>query len=559
MCLSLSSLCYASLTQGGRNMHSSKEVLIQKAKEASLIYDDLVKRYQIAEVKTEFVADEERAKLFRGLVSRPNPHGFPDAPVIRGKRKEGVGKIFAPEIIKQTAAIAGVLSAIQALALEIGKERDLSYPDAKVTCDVAFSGMQALRLYFTDYHGKTFRKRRDQSGISVDNALNGSFYKYRAKDGRLISFHVYYESQLAKLVKALGLKKDYWKYNLFSLPFDRNEVKNRCLKDNATDLEDLSFSCGACGCMLRTRDEWESSEVGSAVKKMPLLKEEKVSESKVKDYGEADLRKGPLSGMKVLDLTHIIAGSCCSRLLAELGADVLLVRRGIFNVQEQAMLELDGWAGKNSIQLDFNIPEDLKRVKELVQEADIITYSYQRGCLDHFGLSEADIRKLNPNIIFANLNCFSDDVWQERPGWAPCAEDITGLSVRNGSVEKPVNLNGVPLDYFPGMILALGTLLAIRDKLSKGGGYRVMTSLTRGAQYLHEVTDLIEKNPEYHSSYSTIVEKTAEQVWELPYRYTHVVATGDYVGFLAPGAVSSAFGFRDENQDFLDGRKGFRN
>lgn len=223
------------------------------------------------------------------------------------------------------------------------------------------------------------------------------------------------------------------------------------------------------------------------------------------------------------------------------------------------MLELDGWAGKNSIQLDFNIPEDLKRVKELVQEADIITYSYQRGCLDHFGLSEADIRKLNPNIIFANLNCFSDDVWQERPGWAPCAEDITGLSVRNGSVEKPVNLNGVPLDYFPGMILALGTLLAIRDKLSKGGGYRVMTSLTRGAQYLHEVTDLIEKNPEYHSSHSTIVEKTAEQVWELPYRYTHVVATGDYVGFLAPGAVSSAFGFRDENQDFLDGRKGFRN
>ncbi|MFR5783352.1 MAG: CoA transferase, partial [Oscillospiraceae bacterium] len=107
--------------------------------------------------------------------------------------------------------------------------------------------------------------------------------------------------------------------------------------------------------------------------------------------------------------------------------------------------------------------------------------------------SEADIRALNPNVIYANLNCFSDTVWKERPGWAPCAEDITGLSVRNGSLEQPKNLNGVPLDYFPGFILALGTLRAIAQRLKEGGGYKVTTSLTRGAQYLHECADLCER------------------------------------------------------------------
>ena len=138
-----------------------------------------------------------------------------------------------------------------------------------------------------------------------------------------------------------------------------------------------------------------------------------------------------------------------------------MIRRGRYVEQEQAMLEFDGWAGKQSIQLDFNIPEQLERAKQLIKEADVITYSYQNGALDKFGLSEKDIRALNPNVIYSNLMCFSDTVWKDRPGWAPLAEDITGLSVRNGSLEKPVNLNGVPLDYFPGFILALGTLLTI--------------------------------------------------------------------------------------------------
>lgn len=61
----------------------------------------------------------------------------------------------------------------------------------------------------------------------------------------------------------------------------------------------------------------------------------------------------------------------------------------------------------------------------LNKKANVITYSYQDGCFDKFGLSEEEIRKINPNVIYANLMCFFDTVWKDRPDWVPLAEDIT--------------------------------------------------------------------------------------------------------------------------------------
>lgn len=216
------------------------------------------------------------------------------------------------------------------------------------------------------------------------------------------------------------------------------------------------------------------------------------------------------------------------------------------------MLEFDGWAGKQSIQLDFNIPEQLERCKELIKQADVVTYSYQNGTLDKFGLSEDDIRKLNPTVIYANLMCFSDSVWKQRPGWAPCAEDITGLSVRNGTLENPVNLNGVPLDYFPGFILALGTLQAIARRIKEGGGYKVTTSLTRGAQYLHECADLIEQGGSGGQN-SSVVNKCNEPQWESTLQYVADCAIGGKAGFPAPATVNTVYPLNIRNLRFTDG------
>ena len=533
-----------------------KGVLRRKAHDAQLIYEDLLDRTGMDGLPVTFVADENRHAMLSRACCTANPFPFPLNFVLTKLRIPAVRKLFEDEIIPQTAAIAAVLTACSAAATEIGALRGADTAHAQVRCDLVFSGLQAIRLYMSDHrHCKEFTKSRIQSAIRVNNALNGSMHKFRAKDGRDVSFHVYYQSQQERLVKALGLKKKSEEYGFFSLKKDMKEIAASVASRDAMELEDLSFDCGACGCMIRSREEWEASEVGKAVVAMPLIRTEKQAEAEAPDWGRPNAR-GPLSGIRVLDLTHIIAGPACSRILAEYGADVLLVRRGDFRHQEQAMLEFDGWAGKHSIQLDFNVPEQLERAKQLIREADVVTYSYQNGCMDKFGLSEADIRALNPSVIYANLMCFSDTVWKDRPGWAPCAEDITGLSVRNGSLEAPKNLNGVPLDYFPGFILALGTLRAIAKRMKEGGGYKVTTSLTRGAQYLHECADLCEDAGTVPQE-SSVAVRSKDKVWDSLYQYVKGCATGGECGFTSPPVINTAFPANEEDLVFTDGNTGW--
>ena len=532
---------------------TTADVLTEKAKKAQVIYEDLAKKFGIEpKYKTEFLVDPTVEKVFKKnyLAENPFPHFIK---FVLGKlRKKAVNKLFEEEKVLQTPVVAAVLALCAQVATEIGAIRGDKTDGAVISSDIAFAGLQAIRLYLANHTEVKFKKRRLESAINVDNAFNGSFYKYKTKDGRYISFHVYYQSQQEKLAKALGTKKPSEDFTLLSTGRDRKYLQSLVSKYDAAELEELAFSCGACASVLRTREEWEESEVGRAVNAMPLVNIEKVGASEKPDFGKPTVR-GPLSGIKVLDLTHIIAGPACSRILAEYGADVLLVRRGKFVEQEQAMLELDGWAGKNSVQLDFKEPEQLEKCKQLIREADIITYSYQNGCLDKFGLSEADIRALNPNVIYSNLFCFSDTVWKERPGWAPCAEDITGLSTRNGSAENPVNLNGVPLDYIPGFFLALGTLCALKKRIVDGTASKVTTSLTRGACYLHEATDLCESVPSV---------ETKTEVLNKPFAYprvrvyAHSPSLG-LIGFPSPATYNTAYPDPVMNMRFEDGRDGF--
>lgn len=532
------------------------KILKDKAVDAQIIYDYLAKEFDIdPKVPVRFIANEQSEKILKTNYLAENPFPNVIAIVLAKLRKKAVDRLFIEEKVLQTPVIAAVLSLCANVASDIGKLRGDDLSSSSIDCDIAFAGLQAIRLYMANYTDKKFKKARLASALRVDNAINGSFYKYKTKDNRYVSFHTYYQSQQEKLVKALKLEKESKKFTLLSTNKDRKYLSKVIAQYNAIDLENLAFDCGACGCVLRSKEEWLSTDVGKAVNEMPLIRFKEYDGTKMNL--PSDLTKGPLSGIKVLDLTHIIAGPACSRILAEYGADVLLVRRGKFLDQEQAMLELDGWAGKDSIQLDLNIKEDLEKMKELIKEADVITYSYQNGCFDKFGLSLDEIRKINPNIIYSNLMCFSDTVWKERPGWAPLAEDITGLSVRNGTKENPVNLNGVPLDYIPGFILALGTLIAIKKNLETGKVYDVTTSLTKGAMFLHEATDLCDKKDNNPSNKTEIVYDDKSHVFTVPRVYVDTKAIGK-VGFPTYAIYHSKYNKTLDNMSFSDGNTDFK-
>lgn len=535
---------------------TTEEILLKKAEDAQRVYDYLA---DLLNIKTllpvTFIADKNAEKELKRNYLAENPFPHVIAFALAKLRKAGVEKLFKEEKVLQTPVVAAVLSLCSEVASEIGELRGDKIEGERIYTDISYAGMQAIRLYMANYTGnREFKKSRLASAIRVDNAINGSFYKYETKDGRYISFHTYYQSQQKKLVEELKLKKPSEKFTLMSTKGDIKYLKGVVKELNSFELEERAFDCGACACVLRSREEWEASEVGKAVKEMPLIRFNDVKKHKF-NFGK-DLSRGPLTGVRVLDLTHIIAGPACSRVLAEYGADVLMVRRGNYLNQEQAMLELDGWAGKDSIQLDLNKPEQLKRMKQLIKEAHVITYSYQNGCFDKFGLSLEEIRKINPNVIYSNLMCFSDTVWKDRPGWAPLAEDITGLSIRNGSKEHPVNLNGVPLDYIPGFVLGLGTLMAIRDNLKDSRICDVTTSLTRGAMLLHEATDFCEKNSTPSTNTSVQKEGIAE-AFKKSRIYVETKAIGR-VGFPSPAVYNSKYPHPEKNMSFSDGNKEFK-
>lgn len=539
------------------------QTMYEKARQAQVCYEDLRKKLgEETDREVVFCSIDGTDNLMLKSCSLKNPFPGVLKLILLSLRKKAVKRLYEQEKVLQTGPAAAILALDNSLALDIGDLRDKNTEKTPVYCNVDFAGLQVIRLYMSAYEGnKAFVKSRCNSAIRVDNALNGSFYKYKTKDGRSFSAHVYYESQKARMMKLLGIEKAPEKFTLGSLGKDKKLTAEAVAKWDALELEKATFDNGACGCMLRDRKEWEETEVGKAVCSMPLRRVTKVTDAPKKEFGKSNPKKGPLSGIKVLDLTHIIAGPACTRLLAEYGADVLMIRRGDFLHQEQAMLELDGWAGKNSIQLDFNVEEELNRAKELVKEADIVICSYQNGALNKFGLSEDDIHAMNPGVIFGSLVCFSDTVWQGYPGWAPCAEDITGLSVRNGSLENPVNLNGVPLDYIPGMILFSGIMNALKLQLTEGGGYSVHGSLTRGGYWLHECTDVWEAAKDNvdgaleggHSSFSA----ESKDVWNKVFYPVGGTSVGT-VFFPAPATYSEGQEYIWDNMKFVSGNKGFK-
>lgn len=471
--------------------HRMQRELQRKALQSQACFDDLMDEQNIQhQNRVEFVAPAGHFRQLLLACFQQNP--FPRyRALLTLIRVLGVIKLFKRETILQTPAAAAVLTASGVMAAEIGRLRQQPPgSDQAVRGNVVLAGLQALRLYFVTSFEPDFSLQRFRSCLEVNNAFNGSRQKYTTRDGRFFSFHCYYPEQKRKMVEVLGLPKAHDQFTMQSVKEDRKLIEKTVAEHDAADLEELSFANGACASILRTRTEWEASPVGKAVAKMPLIKMESRSLGKgPKRFSVPAQGQGPLAGVKVLDLTHIIAGPACTRLLAEYGADVLLIRRGKLRDQVQSFLELDGWSGKRVCDLDLNHEDERAYLRTLIREADVVICSYQQGTLERFGLTEAAMFQLNPRLVLGSLYCFSDTVWRNRPGWAPLAEDISGLSIRNGSAQMPRNLNGVPLDYIPGFVLTLGVLQALYKVMTEGSGSAVDVSLTRVAMWLHACSD----------------------------------------------------------------------
>jgi hypothetical protein len=265
---------------------------------------------------------------------------------------------------------------------------------------------------------------------------------------------------------------------------------------NALDLEAAIDEACACGAMVRTNTEWLAHPHGQTLLKKPVVEIIKLGDSDPEPLPNKPLPNGPrpLSGIRVLDLTRILAGPMSARTLAEHGAEVLMVTaQRLPQIPEHV---IDTNHGKRSTFLDLARADEAARLKALIKDADVFSQGYRPGALAKLGFGPEELAALRPGLIYVSISCFgADGPFSHRAGWEQVAQTVTGI-LHEGKPDRPALLPGAACDYTTGYLAAYGTLLALARRAREGGSYHVRVSLCRSGMMIYRQGKLDEVAPD---------------------------------------------------------------
>ncbi len=253
---------------------------------------------------------------------------------------------------------------------------------------------------------------------------------------------------------------------------------------SASDLEDALAERGLCGARLRSRAEWLAHPQGAALASAPLVEVQRIGDAPPQPL--PPLRSGrsrPLEGLRILDLTRVLAGPTCARTLAEHGADVLHVRSPHLPSIEAFVVDTN--PGKRSCFLDLDTAEDRQRLAVLAPEADVLCQGYRPGALARRGFSPEELATLRPGIVVVSVDCYGHvGPWRERAGWEQLAQTVTGMALEHGGSNSASIVPAAVTDYTTGNLAALGAQSALERRAREGGSWHVRVSLARTAMWI---------------------------------------------------------------------------
>jgi crotonobetainyl-CoA:carnitine CoA-transferase CaiB-like acyl-CoA transferase len=251
-------------------------------------------------------------------------------------------------------------------------------------------------------------------------------------------------------------------------------------KWDALDIEEAIASGGCVGGVTRSREEWNAHPHGLAVAKLPLIDIVKLGDSPARPLPEG---KRPLSGVRMLDLTRVLAGPTSGRVLAENGADVLHIAAP--HLPYQSELLMDTGHGKRCAWLDLRQPSDVGTLKALIGEADVFTQGYRPGTIAARGFAPEQVAGLRPGIVCVSICAYGHDgPWATRRGFDSIVQNVTGLVAVQSSLAGPRNMPVQALDYIAGYLGALGAMVALARRVEQGGSWLVRVSLVQVAHWL---------------------------------------------------------------------------
>eukprot|EP00012_Vannella_robusta_P014289 CAMPEP_0206210422 /NCGR_PEP_ID=MMETSP0166-20121206/17525_1 /ASSEMBLY_ACC=CAM_ASM_000260 /TAXON_ID=95228 /ORGANISM="Vannella robusta, Strain DIVA3 518/3/11/1/6" /LENGTH=456 /DNA_ID=CAMNT_0053632067 /DNA_START=618 /DNA_END=1985 /DNA_ORIENTATION=+ len=301
---------------------------------------------------------------------------------------------------------------------------------------------------------------------------------YRCSDSRWIQLHCNYPHHRRNVLDALGLPESA----------SRKDVESEIYQNTAEHWENELTSKDCCVSFVRTVCEWRKHPQFIAISALPLLDITKIGESPA-ELGATSDTAFPLSGIKVLDLSRVLAGPVGCKLMAQLGADVLkIVAEHLPYVHS---LVPDTNIGKRSTFIDIRTPAGKSKLLELVKQSDVFFQAYRPGALAQKGFSPEELALIRPGIIYVSLSAYSHEgIWSFKRGFDSLVQSATGI-VDTQSKYEGLEATDVPVhwpvsaqDYICGFLSAFATISALKRRAVDGGSYHVRISLSQTGHWI---------------------------------------------------------------------------
>ncbi len=299
-------------------------------------------------------------------------------------------------------------------------------------------------------------------------------------------------------------KNDRWSYIHANFPNHRAAALNvlgcaenreavACAIENwdALDLEEAILAAKGAGGMVRTQAEWSRHPQAAAIAALPLMEILRIGDS---DPEPLPPGNRPLSGIRVVDMTRVLAGPTCARTLAEHGADVLKITAE--HLPNLGYQEFDTGHGKLSAHLDLREQRNLDTLRGLVRQADVFSQGYRPGTLGARGLSPAELAALRPGLVYVSLCAFGHTgPWASRRGFDTVVQTVSGITTRQaevvpGKTPGPQFYPVSAIDYCTGYLMATGAMIALQRRAQQGGSWLVRISLAQVGKWIVDLGEV---------------------------------------------------------------------
>lgn len=290
---------------------------------------------------------------------------------------------------------------------------------------------------------------------------------WRTDDG-WVRTHGNYPHHAARLARLLGIAPDA----------ERAQVQEAIGRWSRLELEERAAAAGALAIAVRAPSEWAEHPQYAVLEQSPVIGYARTegAEPRSRD-GAGPL---PLAGIRVLDLTRVIAGPVAARDLALAGADVLRIDSP--HLPEAPWQHLDTGHGKRTALLDFDAAPDFERLQQLLERADVVIHGYRPSALARYGLDFDALRRRHPGIVVAQLSAWGTrGPWGDRRGFDSLVQAASGIAILESKDDgaTPGALPVQALDHAAGHFLAAAAATALRAQRTEGGSFGIGIGLAR--------------------------------------------------------------------------------